>query len=384
MTMEPFTVNVPEARLARIRARLQDIEWPNEPEGGPGGPWAYGTPLSVMQELVAYWRDTYDWRAAERGLNRFPQFMADIDGQRLHFYHVKGSQGRKRPLLLIHGWPGSVVEFLHILEPLAHPERFGGRAEDGFDLVVPSLPGYGFSGKPAKPMSPRSAARLFDRLMTETLGHEGYLAQGGDWGSAIAGWLAFEGKGCKAAHLNMFGWRSPGIAPETADEKKAMSDAAMLFEAEGAYFRLQSTKPLTLAYAMEDNPAGVAAWILEKFKGWSDTGGDVWSAHSRDRVLTNIMIYLVTRTFGTSTWMYRGLFEDPGGAPLPPGARIERPVGIAAFPVDLIPFPPRSLVERHMNVVHWSDQPRGGHFAALEMPEALVAEVRAFGRLAGI
>ncbi len=379
----PFRVEIDDATLAGIRAKVEAFRFPDAPEGGPGDDWAYGASRAFMQRLVAYWLDGFDWRAAEAGLNAFPQFVTRVGDLDLHYVVEKGSAPRRRPLILSHGWPGSYFEFLHLVERLAHPERFGGRAEDGFDVVVPSLPGYGFSGKPAKPVGPRTVARHFDALMAQGLDLPGYLAQGGDWGSAVSGWMAYEGRGCAAAHLNMFGWRAPGVAPETDEEKAHAARSAMLFEAEGAYFRMQSTKPLTLAYALMDSPVGVAAWIVEKFKGWSDVRAGFEAVHSMDRLLTNVMIYLVTGTFATSTWMYRGLFEDPGGEPLPPGARIERPVGVAAFPIDLIPWPPRSLVERHMNVARWTDFEAGGHFAALERPDELVADIRDFAREIG-
>src|SRR6185437_10463193 len=231
----------------------------------------------------------------------------------------------------------------------------GGSARDGFTVIVPSLPGYGFSGKPQKPISPRTIARMFDTLMCDVLKLPDYIAQGGDWGSAISGWMGYEGKGCRAVHLNMFGWRSPGVEAETQEEKDYAKRAQMLFEMEGAYFREQSTKPQTLSYAMMDSLVGACAWIVEKFHGWSDRAAGFENVFTKDQLLTNVMIYLVTRTFNTATWLYRGLFEDFSGPAVPQGARIEKPVSIANFPVELIPFPPRRLVERHYNVARWMD-----------------------------
>ncbi len=268
----------------------------------------------------------------------------------------------------------------HIIEPLAHPERFGGDAKDGFTVVVPSLPGYGFSGKPHRPISPRTIARLFDRLMVDELKLPNYIAQGGDWGSSISGWLGYDGKGCRAVHLNMMGWLSPGVAPETDEERRFAESARLLFDAEGAYFREQSTKPQTLSYAMMDSPVGACAWIVEKFHGWSDMRRGFENIYTRDQLLTNVMIYLVTRSFNTATWLYRGLFEDFSGAPVSPKSRVEKPVAVAKFPVDLIPFPPRSQVEKSLNVVRWTDFKEGGHFAALERPNDLVEDIRAFAR----
>ena len=381
MTIQPFRIEVPQTTLDAIRAKVRGYDWHEAPRGpGLEDSWAYGANLAFMQRLCAYWAEEYDWRKWETELNRFPQFIADVDGLDIHFYREEGSGPSPSSLILSHGWPGSVFEFLHIIEKLTHPERFGGDPRDAFTVIVPSLPGYGWSGKPERPIGPRTVARYFDRLMTDVLGLPGYIAQGGDWGSAISGWMAYEGKGCKAAHLNMFGWRSPGVHPETSEEKEYAARAAQLFELEGAYFREHTTKPQTLSYAMMDSPVGACAWVVEKFHGWSDTRKGFEAIYTKDQLLTNVMIYLVTRTFNTATWLYRGLAEDPGGPPVPNRARIEKPVGIAAFPIDLIPFPPRSLVQRHMNVTHWTDFSEGGHFAALERPDDLVNDIRAFAR----
>ena len=378
---KPFKIAIGQPTIARINRRVRDFEWHEMPRGpGLEGTWAYGANLDYMKRLAAYWIGDYDWRKQEEALNRFPQFIANVDGIDIHFIREEGSGPSPQPLILSHGWPGSVLEFLHIIEKLAHPERFGGDAKDAFTVIVPSLPGYGFSGKPLRPIGPRTTARLFDSLMTDVCALPGYIAQGGDWGSAISGWMGYEGKGCKAVHFNMFGWRSPGVGPQTDEEKQYAQRAMQLFEMEGAYFREQTTKPQTLSYAMMDSPVGAAAWIVEKFHGWSDTSRGFENIYSMDQLLTNVMIYLVTKSFNTATWMYRGLMEDLAGDPVPNGARIEKPVGIAAFPVDLIPFPPRSMVERHVNVTHWTDFKEGGHFAALERPDDLVGDVRAFAR----
>lgn len=378
---KPFQIAIPQTTIARINRRVRDYEWHEMPRGaGLDGTWAYGANLDYMKRLAAYWIGDYDWRKQEEALNRFPQFIANVDDLDIHFYRVNGSGPSPQPLILSHGWPGSVFEFLHIIEKLVHPERFGGDVRDAFTVIVPSLPGYGFSGKPERPIGPRTTARYFDRLMTDVCGLPDYIAQGGDWGSAISGWMGYEGKGCKAVHLNMFGWRSPGVHPQTDEEKQYAQRAMQLFEMEGAYFREQTTKPQTLSYGMMDSPVGAAAWIVEKFHGWSDKSRGFENVYSMDQLLTNVMIYLVTKTFNTATWMYRGLMEDLSGDPVPNGARIEKPVGIANFPIDLIPFPPRSMVERHVNVTHWTDFKEGGHFAALERPDDLVGDVRAFAR----
>ncbi|MGA9794128.1 MAG: epoxide hydrolase family protein [Rhizomicrobium sp.] len=383
--MRPITIEVPQARLDAIRARIKEYEWHEMPRGAQGdqsldGTWAYGANLDFLRALCVYWADEYDWRKWEAELNRFAQFIADADGLDIHFYHEVGSGPSPKPLILSHGWPGSVFEFLHIIDKLAHPENHGGDVKDAFTVVVPSLPGYGWSGKPKRPIGPRTTARHFDALMTKVLNLPGYIAQGGDWGSAVSGWMAYDSAACRAAHLNMFGWRSPGVHPQSDAEKQYAAQAAALFQAEGAYFQEQMTKPQTLSYAMMDSPVGACAWIVEKFHGWSDTRKGFEAVYSKDQLLTNVMIYLVTRTFNTATWMYRGLFEDFAGTPVPENARIEKPVAIANFPVDLIPWPPRSMVERHVNVTQWTDFTEGGHFAALERPDDLVADIRKFAR----
>lgn len=379
--MKPFTIHVDQHILDSIRAGVEAFEWHEMPRGdGLKGSWAYGANLEFMKSLCEYWARSYDWRKWERDLNAFPQFTAPVEDLDIHFFLEHGSGSNPQPLILSHGWPGSVFEFLQLIEPLAHLERHGGDARDAFTVIVPSLPGYGWSGKPARPIGPRTTARLFDSLMTQTLKLPGYIAQGGDWGSAVSGWMGYEGKGCRAVHMNMQGWISPGVHPETDAEKQHAIRAQQLFEMEGAYFREQTTKPQTLSYAMMDSPVGACAWIVEKFHGWSDTRKGFESVYSCDQLLTNVMIYLVTRSFNTATWMYRGRVEEQAGPAVLPGARIEKPVGIAAFPVDLIPFPPRSQVERSLNVVHWTDFLEGGHFAALERPHDLVSDIRAFAR----
>ena len=374
----PFTIAVADDVLADIRARVAAFPWHEAPEGGG---WSHGTDLGYMRELAAYWLDAYDWRAAEASFNRLPQFVAAVDGLDIHYIHVRGSGRNPLPLLVCHGWPGSVFEFLEIAEPLAHPERFGGDAEDGFDVVAPSLPGYGWSGKPARPLGPRAVAGLLARLMGDVLGYERFVAQGGDWGAAIASWLGFEhAPPCIGAHVNMMGVRAAGVAPESEAEKAWARTARRVFAAEGSYLRQQATRPQTLSYAMMDSPVGVAAWIVEKFRGWSDiAAGDIESAYTKDQLLTNVMVYLVTRTFNTASWIYYG-HREAGDGFLPAGGRVDVPVGVAAFPAEFILWPPRSYVERAYNVVRWTDMPRGGHFAALEAPDLLMREMRAFAR----
>lgn len=377
MAIHPFTIAVPEDRLDWIARRLDEAEWPDPAEGEP---WAYGTSLEAMRDLVGYWRNSYDWRAREVEMNRFPQFLVDVevDGvpYRIHLLHVVGKGANPRPVLVTHGWPGSFVEFLEIIDPLTDPAAHGGDAADAVTLVIPSLIGYGFSSKPRKPIGPRTIAKAFDQAMA-ALGYRDYVAQGGDWGSSVSGWLAYEAAGCSAVHLNFaFGWTNPEAKPETEEEIAAATALGEIWRTESGYMVIQSTKPVTLSYAMADSPLGVAAWILEKFHRWSHLpDGDLWSTYTRDRVLDNIMVYLVTGTFGTASWLYRGAFDEP----VPPGARVEKPVAIANFPGELARFP-RSTVEKSYNVVRWTDLPRGGHFAAMEQPALFVDELQAFLR----
>jgi microsomal epoxide hydrolase len=377
VSIRPFAVDAPQARLDWIARRLDAAAWPDP---AAGDPWAYGTSVEALRELVGYWRERYDWRAREAAMNRFPHFLCDVvvDGApyTIHFIHVVGEGPAPKPVLISHGWPGSFVEFLEAIGPLTDPAAYGGDPADAVTVVVPSLIGYGFSSKPARPIGPRTIARAFDQVM-RALGYDDYVAQGGDWGSSVAGWLGYEAAGCRALHLNFtFGWTNPDARPETEEEIAAARALADVWRTESGYMVIQSTKPLTLSYAMTDSPLGVAAWILEKFHTWSDLpGGDLWATYSRDQILDNIMVYLVTNTFGTASWLYRGVFDEP----VPAGARVAKPVAVANFPGELARFP-RSTVEKSYDVVRWTDQPKGGHFAAMEQPELFVEDLRAFVR----
>lgn len=376
--VRPFEIAIPDAALERIRARVAAYPWDDMPdlEG-----WEAGTNRAYLRDLCGYWADGFDWRRQEAALNRFPQFVATVEGVDLHFIHERGSGPAPTPLLLLHGWPGSVAEFREAIGPLAHPERFGGRAEDAFDVIAPSLPGFGFSGPPPRPIGPRRMAALFARLMTQVLGYDGYIAQGGDWGGAIVSWLGFEhGPACRAIHTNILTMRHTD-GPQGPEEEAWAARFAREQVMQEGYRTQQATKPQTLGYAMMDSPVGQAAWILEKFHGWSDIEGeDVESAHSRDDLLTNITIYVATRTFTTASWIYFGRREEGGRILSPEGRRVEVPTGCALFPRELLAWPPRSYVERLYNVVHWTEMPRGGHFAAMEQPELLVDDIRAFAR----
>ena len=376
--IHPFRIDVPDKTLEQIRTQVANYPWHETPDDGG---WAYGTHLGYMKELCAYWLNEFDWRKQEAAINRFSHFIAPVQGIDLHFIQEKGDGPSPLPLIISHGWPGSIVEFLDIIQPLAHPQRFGGSADDAFDVIVPSLPGFGFSGRPARPIGPRKMANLFNSLMTDVLGYRNYLAQGGDWGGAISSWLGFEhAPTCQAIHINILTMRHPD-GPRGPEEEAW----AVQFEhdqlLENGYRTQQATKPQTLSYAMMDSPVGVAAWIIEKFNSWSDTEGDnIESAHTKDSLLTNIMVYLVTKTFNTASWIYYGRREEGGRLLSTDNRRVEVPTAAALFPAELLAWPPRSYVERLYNISHWSEMPRGGHFAALEEPELLIDDIRAFAR----
>jgi len=376
--IHPFRIDVPDKTLEKIRTQVADYPWHEMPDDGG---WAYGTHLGYMKELCAYWVNEFDWRKQEAAINRFSHFIAPVQGIDLHFIQEKGDGPSPLPLIISHGWPGSIVEFLDIIQPLAHPQRFGGSTDDAFDVIVPSLPGFGFSGRPGRPIGPRKMAELFNRLMIDVLGYSNYLAQGGDWGGAISSWLGFEhAPACQAIHINILTMRHPD-GPHGPEEEAW----AVQFERdqllENGYRTQQATKPQTLSYAMMDSPVGVAAWIIEKFNSWSDTDGDnIESAHTKDSLLTNIMVYLVTKTFNTASWIYYGRREEGGRLLSTDNRRVEVPTAAALFPAELLAWPPRSYVERLYNITHWSEMPRGGHFAALEEPELLIDDIRAFAR----
>ncbi|MEK9612215.1 MAG: epoxide hydrolase [Alphaproteobacteria bacterium] len=375
---QPFSLDVPEKTIAEIRTRVAAFPWHEMPDDGG---WEYGVNLDYMREFCAYWVDGFDWFKQQDAINRFDHFTAAVDGIDLHFIHEKGSGESARPLIISHGWPGSVVEFIDVIDLLAHPERHGGNIEDAFDVVAPSLPGFGFSGRPPRPWGPRRMAQTFNSLMTNTLGYDSYIAQGGDWGGAISSFLGFHhSSACRAIHINILTMRHPDGPQTPAEirwEEQFKEDQIM----EDGYRTQQATKPQTLSYAMMDSPVGVAAWILEKMNSWSDTvGDDIESVYSKDQLLTNIMVYIVTRTFNTASWIYYGRREEGGRTLSPKGRRVEVPTACALFPKELLNWPPRSYVERLYNITQWTEMPHGGHFAAMEQPELLIEDIRKFAR----
>jgi pimeloyl-ACP methyl ester carboxylesterase len=377
--IQPFTIDWSEAAVGEVVERVRRYPWPPAPDVPDG--WAYGCDGAFLEGLCGYWVDGYDWRAAVADLNRFPQFTARVEDFDLHFLHVVGEAGGRRPLLISHGWPGSHYEFWGVIEKLAWPSRHGGEAADAFDLVIPSLPGFGFSARPARPFGQRATARLFNTLMTGILGYDRYLAQGGDWGALVTSWLGLDHAAhVRAIHLNMIGLRPAG-GPQSAEETAWIARQNAMMDVLGAYFRLQASKPQSLAWLGAGNPVGQAAWIVERFHDWCDRRERPFEAvFSRDQLITNIMIYVMTGSFATGAWYYRAVIEE-GGVALREGERCETPTAFANFPGEtLYTAPPRSWAQRAYNIARWTQMPRGGHFAAMEEPDLFVEDVRAWAR----
>jgi microsomal epoxide hydrolase len=372
MTVTPFEVPVHAQEVQWIRSRVEAFRFFEEPVGHR---WEHGANRAYMERLRDHWLTAHDWEATVARLNRFPNVRVEVEpGLSLHALHIRSSRPDARPLMIAHGWPGSVLEFEAILTRLAEPEDPSAPA---FHVVAPSLPGYAWSDKPKAPMGPRAIAGLYDRLMP-ALGYDRYMYQGGDWGCVIGGWLGLDSRRLTALHLNGFGLRTSDMSANTPEERAWLGKAMATRLTETAYLQLQGTKPQSLGFAMMDSPMGVAAWFAEKYCGWSDVEGSVGDPpFPMDTLLDTIMIYLTTRSFLSATWIYRGMFLE-GGFSMPEGRRIEVPTGVAAFPHDLLAFPPRAMVERGYNVVHWTDMPRGGHFAGLEEPDLLLADIRRF------
>lgn len=377
--IRPFTIAVADSVLADLDERLARTRLPDD---GPGAPWEYGTDRAYLEGLLTYWRDDFDWRAQERALNQLEHFTTTIDGVDVHFIHARSPNPGAMPLLLTHGWPGSFVEFMGLVGPLTDPAAYGGDPADAFHLVIPSLPGFGFSGKPTEPgWNPERMADLLAALMAR-LGYDRYGAQGGDWGAIISRSLAGNyPEHVIGLHSNfMTGGAPAGVAdpnegvPEVELELRAERTAAF---AEGrAYQDIQGTKPQTLGYGLNDSPAGLAAWIVEKFHGWTDNDGNPESAIARDQILTNVTLYWVTQSITSSTRIYYESRHAPATRPV---RYVDVPTAVAVFPKEIY-FVPRRWAESRYNVVRWTMMPRGGHFAALEEPELLVEDVRAFFR----
>jgi microsomal epoxide hydrolase len=378
--IQPFQIQIPDAVLDDLRERLARTRFPDEVNDDD---WSYGTSLAYLRQLCDYWERKFDWREQEGALNRFDQFTTEIDGLRIHFIHQRSKQPNALPICITHGWPGSIVEFTKIIGPLTDPIAHGGRAEDAFHVVCPSMPGYGFSQAASEPgMDVKRVAEIESKLMAR-LGYDRYGTQGGDWGAIVSALMGLvDPQHCAGIHMNMVVAGPPEGADNPAEglspkELEALVDMGKFQEQETGYQRIQGTKPQTLGYGLNDSPAGMAAWIVEKFRTWSDCDGDVESRFSKDELLTNITLYWATQTIGSSVRLYCETMR--AGRFGPTSERIEVPTGAAIFPKEIY-RPPRKWAEARYNLQHWTEMPSGGHFAALEEPAALVEDVRAFFR----
>jgi epoxide hydrolase len=371
-----FRVNIPHVAIDRILSRVRETRLPDRLDSPD---WRYGANWDYMKALASYWTTQFDWRKAESNLNRYPQFLARVGDFDVHFYHIKGRGPRPVPLILTHGWPGSVFEFLEAIGPLTDPVRYGGSAADSFDVVVPSVPGFGFSSKPhGKPIGLTTTATLWNRLMTEVLGYSKYGSQGGDVGSGITNQLAHQfSDSLLGVHFSGVGVPPPPEAEQSQQERDWVRAVTAFVAAERDYYNEHQHKPETVAFALNDNPLGTAAWICEKLKGWSDSPDPIEPVFTKDQVLTNVMIYLVTETIGTSVWFYRGRVDESSNLV----GRVNVPTGFASFPREMPTLdPPRSVLERNFNLTQYTRMPRGGHFACWEQPELLVEDLRQFFR----
>jgi pimeloyl-ACP methyl ester carboxylesterase len=367
----PFRIAAGDGQLADLKRRLLATRWPDRE---PVADWSQGLPLAYAKELCAYWIDGYDWRAREARLNRFDQFVTEIDGVDVHFIHQRSKHADALPLVMSHGWPGSIAEFHKVIAPLTDPSAHGGDAADAFHLVCPSLPGYGFSGKPAVAgWNVERIARAWATLMRR-LGYPRYVAQGGDWGSMVTTAIGLQDRGaCLGIHLTM-----PIVAPDPATmadlteaEKSALAGLKK-YRAEGsAYARQQGTRPQTIGYALADSPVGQAAWIVEKYQAWMDCDGHPENVLSRDELLDQVMLYWLPNSATSSARLYWESFAKPNRDP------VDVATGISLFPKEIFRSSRRWAEQRFRNIVHWREFDRGGHFAALERPDVLVDEIRA-------
>jgi len=372
--MEPFKINVEESVLIDLKQRLANTRWPGEITDSS---WQYGTNLAYVKELCDYWLNEFDWRAQEQRINSFSNFVASVSGLNVHFIYEKGKGPNSIPLIITHGWPSTFAEMVDIIPMLTDPASHGGNESDSFDVIVPSMPGYGFSEKPCSPgVNPRVIAQMWVDLMTETLGYEKFVAQGGDWGAAITTALGTNhSDSVDSIHLTMSstGTDVPEGVQLSADEKKFLQHRAWWQEEEGAYGHIQRTRPQTLTYGLTDSPAGLAAWIVEKWRVWSDCDGDIESRFTKDQLLTHLTIYWVTQTIESSIRLY---YESGKMEPvLPFGQKAKVPTSYAFFPVE-ISYPPREWLERFFDLKRYTKMTSGGHFAATEEPQLLVQDIR--------
>jgi pimeloyl-ACP methyl ester carboxylesterase len=376
---KPFVLHVPDSDIADLRDRLARTRFPDQ---APGDPWTYGPSVDYLRGLVDYWRNGFDWRAQEACLNTFPQFKIEQRETDLHFLHVPGKGPDPMPLLLMHGWPGSVFEFIDFLPRLTDPASFGGDPADDFTVVAPSLPGYGLSFRAGqKRFGVEEMADCLADLMSETLGYKRFAVQGGDWGGITAARMGYaHAKRLIGIHVNLLAVRrDPDIVKDpTPEERVFLDELKHWLNEETGYQWIQGTRPQTLSFGLTDSPVGLAAWIVEKFRAWSDCDDDVESVFTRDQMLADISFYWFTGAIGSSFYPY--YFRRHRPWMIPEGASVTAPTGYAAFPREILK-PPRSVAEKMFtNIQRWTTMPRGGHFAAMEQPEALAQDVRAFFR----
>jgi pimeloyl-ACP methyl ester carboxylesterase len=371
----PFRVEVADEDLEYLRERLRRTRWP---EPGTVADWSQGVPLPYLQEVCRYWADGYDWRAREGLLNRFPQYRTGIDGVSIHFLHVPSPEPDAFPLVLTHGWPGSIVEFMEVIGPLTNPAAHGGDRHDAFHVVAPSLPGYAWSDKPTSPgWGLERIAKAWAVLM-DRLGYDRYGAQGGDWGAGVTGYLGRDDpKHVAGIHVNLvFAGPAEGQTEFSADEQDALSAMKSYMESESGYMREQSTRPQTLGYGLSDSPAGQCAWILEKFWSWTDCDNDPVAAFGMDRILDNIMLYWLPGTAASSARLYWESARAMGAM-----GTVDVPAGVSTFPKEIIRAPRSWAARSYTDLRYWQTLDRGGHFAAFEQPELFVQQVRDFFRL---
>jgi pimeloyl-ACP methyl ester carboxylesterase len=388
---EPFRIQIPDPQWRDLRHRLSHTLLPHEPDGNED--WHFGTYTGFMRRLVPYWRDRFDWRAAEAELNRFPHFMASIAGEhethRIHFIREKGSGPAPAPLILTHGWPSTFREFTDVIDRLAHPERFGGKAEDGFDVIVPSLLGFGFSSKPRVPIGPAAIAELWHTLMSEVLGYGTYFAQAGDWGSFVTSRLALQHpEALRAMHLTMLPLRPhlkhASQAPVSEEEARWIAEMKAWWRQEEGYRVIQSTKPMALAYGLSDSPGGLAAWLADKYWRLGDTRKNhPWEGFEArfpmEVFCMQASIYWFTNTINSANTLYWAGPREGSGA-LKPGERVTVPTGYSEYPIDTLPITPRSWADRMYDIAQFKVMTKGGHFAAMEEPALFADDVRQFFR----
>lgn len=376
-TIRDFTVEIPQSALDDLQARLAMTRFP---EKEPVDDWSQGIPLAYVQQVTDYWRNDYDWRRCEAALNQYPHHITEVDGVDIHFMHIRSPEPHARPMIMTHGWPGSIVEFMDVIGPLTDPASHGGEAKDAYHLVVPSLPGYGFSGKPAETgWSADKIAKAWDILMTR-LGYDRYFAQGGDWGALVTSAMGVQNLGhCAAIHINLIVVGTPpeAVVKSPTPEEQAAFKRFERYRTQGSgYAEIQRTKPQTLGYGLADSPVGQMAWVLEKFQGWADGATAPDESFSRDHLLDNIMLYWLNNAGASSARLY---LESLGNSNVEP---VQVPTGCSIFPNEIMTPSRRWAEQRFKNLQYWGEPDKGGHFAAMEVPEIFIREVRScFGNM---